>query len=196
MSKNKPNIIFIITDQQRYDTINALLSHMETPTLDKMINEGIHFSNCFINGASCVPARASLFTGYYPHTTGVLRNGSPWGRTWVEKLAETGYRCINVGKMHTIPYDAPAGFHERYVVENKDRFLEGRYYFDEWDKALASMVSKNNNDQNIANVKTTTNGSERLSGNYQNISTQTSSLAIWQNGGSIAIQQPNLYFYK
>ena len=28
------------------------------------------------------------------------------------------------------------GFHERYVVENKDRFLEGRYYFDEWDKAL------------------------------------------------------------
>jgi arylsulfatase A-like enzyme len=39
--------------------------------------------------------------------------------------------------MHTIPYDAPAGFHERFVVENKDRFFEGRWYADEWDKALA-----------------------------------------------------------
>ena len=34
-----------------------------------------------------------------------------------------GYYCVNVGKMHTSPYESPAGFHERYVVENKDRFL-------------------------------------------------------------------------
>jgi arylsulfatase A-like enzyme len=40
--------------------------------------------------------------------------------------------------MHTIPYNAEAGFHERYVVENKDRYMEGRWYFDEWDKALAA----------------------------------------------------------
>ena len=54
----------------------------------------------------------------------------------MEQLAESGYYCVNVGKMHTWPYDTPMGFHERYVVENKDRYLEGRYYFDEWDKAL------------------------------------------------------------
>ena len=40
--------------------------------------------------------------------------------------------------MHTFPFETPCGFHERYVVENKDRYLEGRYYFDEWDKALAA----------------------------------------------------------
>ena len=40
--------------------------------------------------------------------------------------------------MHTKPFETPLGFHERYVVENKDRYLEGRYYFDEWDKALAA----------------------------------------------------------
>lgn len=139
MAEHKPNIILIITDQQRYDTINALgFPHLDTPALDSLVREGMHFSNCMITGASCVPARASLFTGYYPHTSGVLRNGDPWSRTWVEKLADAGYRCTNIGKMHTIPYNAPAGFHERYVVENKDRFLEGRYYFDEWDKALAA----------------------------------------------------------
>ena len=34
-----------------------------------------------------------------------------------------------------MPFETPLGFDERYVVENKDRYLEGRYYFDEWDKA-------------------------------------------------------------
>jgi arylsulfatase A-like enzyme len=54
----------------------------------------------------------------------------------VERLAESGYRTINVGKMHSYPYHTPLGFEERYVVENKDRYLEERWYFDEWDKAL------------------------------------------------------------
>jgi arylsulfatase A-like enzyme len=139
MAKDRPNIILIMTDQQRYDSIGALgAAWARTPHLDRLIREGVSFSDCHITGASCVPCRASLFTGYYPHTTGILRNGQPWRHTWVERLAEAGYRCVNVGKMHTIPYNAPAGFHERYVVENKDRYMEGRWYFDEWDKALAA----------------------------------------------------------
>ena len=83
------------------------------------------------------PAPASS-NGLYPHTSGVLRNGCEWRRSWVEQLAASGYHCVNVGKMHTVPFETPLGFHERYVVENKDRFLDGRYYFDEWDKALAA----------------------------------------------------------
>lgn len=134
---DRPNIILIITDQQRYDTINALgFSHMETPNLDRLVKEGVSLSHCFITAPSCAPSRASLFTGLYPHTTGILKNADRWTRCWVEDLAESGYRCINIGKMHTYPYDTPAGFHERYVVENKDRFLEERWFYDEWDKGL------------------------------------------------------------
>lgn len=133
----KPNVIFIITDQQRYDTIRALgYDYMETPHMDKLVREGISFENCFITAASCAPARASLFTGYYPHTTGIFKNADSWKRSWVEDLSNAGYRCVNVGKMHSYPYHTPLGFHERYVVENKDRYLEERYFFDEWDKAL------------------------------------------------------------
>src|SRR5690606_31841145 len=91
-----------------------------------------------ITAPSCAPSRASLFTGYYPHTTGILKNADRWTRSWVEQLAAAGYYCVNVGKMHTWPYDTPLGFHERDVEENKDRYLENRYYFDEWDKALAA----------------------------------------------------------
>lgn len=135
----RPNIILFITDQQRFDTIKALgADYMTTPHLDRLIEEGTTLTNCHITAASCVPCRASLFKGYYPHTTGVLRNGQPWARTWVEQLRETGYRCVNIGKMHTEPFNADAGFDERYVVENKDRYLAGRYDFDEWDKALAA----------------------------------------------------------
>lgn len=139
MAEERPNIVMIVTDQQRYDSIKALgFDYMTTPNLDRLAHEGAALTNCHITAASCVPCRASLFKGYYPHTTGVLRNGQPWRRTWVEQLRDAGYRCVNVGKMHTIPYDAEAGFHERYVVENKDRYMEGRWYFDEWDKALAA----------------------------------------------------------
>ena len=133
----RPNIIFIITDQQRYDTIAALgFPYVDTPNLDRLVAEGTSFDNCFVTAPSCAPSRASLFTGMYPHTTGILKNADQWRHSWVELLNEAGYHCVNVGKMHTFPYETPLGFHERYVVENKDRYLEGRYYFDEWDKAL------------------------------------------------------------
>ncbi|TPG58629.1 DUF4976 domain-containing protein [Roseomonas nepalensis] len=136
---DKPNIILIMTDQQRYDSIAALgFPHVSTPNLDRMVAEGVTLTECHITAPSCVPSRASLFTGYYPHTTGVLANGQEWQHTWVERLRDAGYRCVNVGKMHTIPYESDSGFHERYVVENKDRYMEGRWYFDEWDKALAA----------------------------------------------------------
>ena len=137
MSDSRPNIIFIITDQQRYDTINALgYDYMDTPNLDRLAREGVSFSACHVTAASCAPARASLFKGYFPHTTGILRNADTWRRSWVELLNDAGYHCTNVGKMHTWPFNSSVGFDERYVVENKDRYLEGRYYFDEWDKAL------------------------------------------------------------
>jgi len=133
----RKHIFLIITDQQRYDTIAALgFPYMHTPHMDRLVREGTSFENCFITAPSCVPSRASLFNGYYPHATGILRNGVQWQKTWVSSLAQQGYHCVNVGKMHTIPYDAKAGFHDRFVMENKDRYYEGRWFADEWDKAL------------------------------------------------------------
>ena len=137
MAQTRPNIILIITDQQRFDTIRALgFPYMDTPNLDRLVGEGTTFTQCHITAPSCAPSRASLFTGYYPHTTGILKNADRWEHSWVERLNDAGYYCVNVGKMHTSPFETPIGFHERYVVENKDRYLEGRYYFDEWDKGL------------------------------------------------------------
>jgi arylsulfatase A-like enzyme len=148
MPDNRPNIVFINTDQQRFDTINALgAEHMDTPNLDRLVEEGVTFTDCHITAPSCAPSRASLFTGYYPHTTGIYKNGDRWTSSWVEELSESGYYTVNVGKMHTAPYDTPMGFDERYEVENKDRYLAPvpadepplpgeKFYLDEWDRAL------------------------------------------------------------
>ena len=137
----KPNIVLIMTDQQRADTIGALGSPwMQTPSLDRLVNEGTSFTNCFVTSPVCVSSRASVFLGGYPHTTNVYTNFETWEPNWVQWLANAGYHCVNIGKMHINPYDAKGGFHQRFFVENKDRplFLEDheRAIYDEWDKAL------------------------------------------------------------
>ncbi len=138
---SRPNIILIITDQQRADTIAALGSPwMQTPHLDRLVREGTAFTECFVTSPVCVASRASLFMGKYPHGTQVFSNFHPWEPTWVRSLADQGYHCASIGKMHINPYDAAGGFHQRLFVENKDRplFLEerDRAIYDEWDKAL------------------------------------------------------------
>ena len=137
----RPNIILIMTDQQRADSICALgAPWMETPHLDRLAQEGTVYSNCFVTSPVCVGSRASLFNGVYPHALPPMTNFTFWQPSWVQWLADAGYHCVNIGKMHINPYDAPGGFHQRFPVENKDRplFLEehDRAIYDEWDKAL------------------------------------------------------------
>lgn len=133
-----PNIVFILTDQQRLDTIAAHgHDHMDTPNIDGLVEGGTSFMNMYVTAPSCAPSRASLFSGTYAHTNGVCRNDEKWPWTWVSLLNESGYRCVNVGKMHTNPVEADFGFHERHVVENKDRDTPNLpFYLDQWDKAL------------------------------------------------------------
>src|SRR5690606_31171528 len=86
-AENRPNIVFILTDQQRFDTIRALgFDHMDTPNLDRLVQRGTSFTKMYVTSPSCAPSRASLFTGTYPHTNGVMRNGEPWPWSWVTLL--------------------------------------------------------------------------------------------------------------
>ena len=86
----KPNIVLIMTDQQRADTI-AELGHpwMQTPNLDRLVKQGTSFTNCFVTSPVCVSSRASVFLGAYPHTTNVYTNFETWQPNWV-RLACTG----------------------------------------------------------------------------------------------------------
>jgi arylsulfatase A-like enzyme len=139
---DRPNIVLIITDQQRYDTIAALgFDQLQTPNLDRLVGEGVSFDNCFVNAPSCGPARCSFFSGLYPHASGMLRNEQPWSQTWVPNLSAAGYFTASIGKMHFTPFDVAGQFDYRFNVENKQRghpYPAPGSYRDEWDKALAA----------------------------------------------------------
>ncbi|MFH1568681.1 MAG: sulfatase-like hydrolase/transferase [Gemmatimonadota bacterium] len=148
---DRPHILLLMTDQQRVDTIRAWgYDHMVTPALDQLVREGVSFRQAYCPGATCVSSRAALFTGMYPHTTGVY-SFDPWAghRNWVQDLAEAGYWCASIGKMHLTPRDAPGGFHERTIVENPTNKAHARGGADDdWGRFLSHHGLERPNDRN------------------------------------------------
>jgi len=121
-----PNILLIVTDQQRRDTIGVYGSQIaQTPTLDALASEGMTFDFAFTPCGLCSPTRSSLLTGVYPHTHQVLTNVQLHPvRTYLEpgsdilfsRLKEIGYRSGYVGKWHVNPVKDPTAFgFEQYV---------------------------------------------------------------------------------
>jgi arylsulfatase len=137
---DRPNIILVITDQQRADTIGAWgYDHMVTPAMDELAREGYSFRNAFCPGATCMASRAAIFTGMYPHNTGVY-SFNDWSghRLWTHDLKEAGYWCASVGKMHLNSNDVDDGFHERIITENPTGFgRENGGADDDWGRYLA-----------------------------------------------------------
>ena len=105
---NKPNILLLMTDQQRWDAMSCSGNWVQTPNMDWIASEGMQFTNCVTASPVCVPARLSLATGLYPHNTGVWNNMrhtmSPETPTWMQAVRTAGYRTSLFGKTHFTPH--------------------------------------------------------------------------------------------
>ncbi len=101
----KPNIIFILTDDHRWDCLGAA-GHpfLETPNMDRIAHEGVLFENAFVTTSICSPSRASFLTGQYASVHGVKNNATKWdeqrNRTYLETLKQNGYDTAFIGKWH------------------------------------------------------------------------------------------------
>ena len=73
----QPNIIFVLTDDQRYDEVGFLNPILETPHMNALAERGVHFANAFVTTALCSPSRASILTGQMMHNHGVVDNNRP-----------------------------------------------------------------------------------------------------------------------
>ncbi len=103
---SKKNVLFIMTDQQRYDALNCRgTSIVKTPNLDKLASQGVRFDNCYTQAPLCVPARLSMLTGEYVHEHKVYINENKKDertQTWADVLKNDGYKTFAFGKSHGI----------------------------------------------------------------------------------------------
>lgn len=136
----RPNIILIVTDDQRQDS----LAHMPT-VQSALVADGVTFTNSFVTTPLCCPGRASILTGQYAFHHGVLRNGGPQGGalvfddtvTLATVLRDAGYRTSYMGK-YLNGYDdlidaqgynyVPPGWDDWYAFV--DGLGNGYYYVD------------------------------------------------------------------
>ena len=115
MLKNQPNILLIVTDQQRGDCL-GLDPHahpLQTPHLDYLARSGLHCTRAYAECPSCIPARRSLMTGSAPAANGIVGfQGAEWypAHTLAGSLAQAGYQTEMIGKMHLHPPRRRFGF--------------------------------------------------------------------------------------
>ncbi len=100
----QPNVLYIMTDQQRWDTIGASENELiQTPNLDRLAAGGANFTRFYTAAFPCSPSRATLITGRYPHSHGVWTNDTllaPSVRTLGEVSRDAGYDTAWIGKWH------------------------------------------------------------------------------------------------
>ena len=111
----QPNVVVLMSDQQRLDTVSCygLNEVCRTPHIDALAARGIRFDSAFTPTAICSPARASFYTGLYPHKHGVTANGlclREGVRGLNHYLDEVGYRCGYAGKWHVDEQTGPTGY--------------------------------------------------------------------------------------
>lgn len=99
-----PNLLLIMTDQQRADALGSVSDWLRTPNMDRLAAEGVRFTRCVTNSPVCVPTRRTMATGLYCHNTGVWDNG-PFrldadAPTWMRVIRDAGYRTSLFGKTH------------------------------------------------------------------------------------------------
>jgi choline-sulfatase len=129
---DQPNVLFVMTDQQRLDTIAALGNHdIYTPNLDRLVDRGVSFTNAYSQCPVCVPARHNYRTGREMPTTGFYANAGPdlrpeqaasmeerCGDFLPRAMSDRGYRTFGIGKFHTGLDDPDLGYDERYSLRH------------------------------------------------------------------------------
>jgi arylsulfatase A-like enzyme len=142
MPDPRPNILWLCTDQQRYDTIGALgNSYLRTPNIDRLVETGVAFTHAYSQSPICTPSRASFLTGIYPSTVhGCINGNDRWSDAAplvTKTLADAGYDCGLAGKLHLTgaygrieprPEDGYRVFH--WSHHPRDDWPEGHAYID------------------------------------------------------------------
>jgi arylsulfatase A-like enzyme len=134
----KMNVVWFCTDQQRYDTLGCMGNDaIETPNLDRLAREGMLFRRTYTQSPICTPSRACFLTGRYPRETRDLFNGNEFfskdEKLVTRLLADEGYRCGLVGKLHLT---AAEGKMERRCDDGYSYMKWSHHPHDDWEPGV------------------------------------------------------------
>jgi arylsulfatase A-like enzyme len=135
---DRPNVLVVLTDQQRWDTVGAYGSPMDlTPNLDAMAAEGARVDTTVTPQPLCGPARSCLQTGQYATESGCWKNGIPLpdvDHLLARQFAAAGYETGYVGKWHLaatqddpVPADRRGGYEDRWLAADVLEFTSHPY---------------------------------------------------------------------
>lgn len=117
----QPNLLIFLPDQQRTDTIACYGgAKVHAPFLNKLGSESVIFERAYVTHPVCVPSRASLFTGLWPHRNGCTRNGVALDRRFsilTELLEDKQHYCCYMGKWHLGDAPTERAFDEWVTTE-------------------------------------------------------------------------------
>jgi len=129
--KDRPNVVVIFTDDQRWDCLGIMpkpLLGMKTPHLDRLAREGALFENMFVTTSLCSPSRASFLSGLYAHSHDVMNNFTDYPTdlaSYPRRLQESGYNTAYIGKWHMGEQDDQKRPGFDYWITHKG---QGKYY--------------------------------------------------------------------
>lgn len=127
-AQQKPNIIYIMSDDHDDDAISAYNKRfIQTPNIDRLAKEGIRFNKAFVGNSICAPARATLLTGQHSHKNGVKNNSTPFDTskiTLAHLLGKAGYQTALIGKWHLHSY--PQGFDYWRILPGMGQYHDTR----------------------------------------------------------------------
>jgi len=132
MSSQRPNILFLMSDQHRADVSGyAGDGVVRTPVLDELAGKGVVFNNAYTPAPICIPARQSMAAGQLPRTCGCEVFGedlAPGHMTFARRLSQYGYATVACGKLHHSGTDQMQGWTRRIGSEMSVRhdYIEGR----------------------------------------------------------------------
>ena len=157
----RPNIVFILTDDHRWDSYGAPdLQRIRTPNLDSIANDGTRFDNAFVTLAICSPSRAACLTGRYGSANGVTAFGkvslNKGETTFAHALRKAGYATGVAGKWHLKTTPQECGFDFASTCWSNGTWYDRRFTIDGGSETMPGFVDDVTADESIRFIRQAT----------------------------------------
>jgi arylsulfatase A-like enzyme len=141
--QEKPNILFIMSDDHAYQAISAYTDHLiQTPNIDRIADEGMLFLNACVTNSICAPSRATILTGKHTHINGKIDNSMPFDTTQVtfpQLFQEAGYETAMFGKLHF--GNNPKGVDDFMILPGQGSYINPRFITPTGDTTITGYVT-------------------------------------------------------